>query len=374
MEKRKYFLYDRGWFEVMVDNGIVTYSGEAGSGTFSELVGSILDSHDDNNARVLSDMLLWLQGAGVNIKEDSDGKGSERLGDVDTDNRVVGGNDNGNTRADLGIERGDYEIPTKSSHEIRVDRDGAIISDNWTSDMKNKITAAEIKFDPDKCRCVCNEDWFKDPEFFYHHPVLGRININKEIEEYFNLQKKVEGIQKCIANYSTEVSKLADGCRAYCQGGVTFGQLEQRVIKLENNAFNHYEDNFEGFRELSRRIGALEKMAGELYGKTSANAKAIKDSKPETDYIEDLDQQLQDIGHQEMSEEPEIYRVALGGGIEVLLFFEGIKIRVCLPGETRFTTIEDLWWKYNHNELPQRASYKKLLDVLTEWDEKRSYL
>lgn len=374
MDKRKYFLYDRGWFEVMVDNGTVTYKGETGSGTFGELVGSILDSHDDNKSQVLSDVLMWLQGAGVNIKEDSDGKGSERLGAGDTDHHS-GDDNSGNTRAAVAVERGDYEIPIGTQYEIRVDRDGTIISDAWDSSKKNKTAAMEIKFDPDECRCVCNtEDWFKDPEVFYQHPILGRINVNKEIEEYFNLQKKVEGIQKCIAKYSTEVSKLADGCRACCQGGVTFGQLEQRVIKLENNAFNHYEDNFEGFREMSKRIEALEKMAGELYGKTSANAEAIKAAKCETDYIEDLDRQLEDIGHQDLSEEPEIHRISFGGGTEVLLFFEGIKLRVCLPGETKLTTIDDLWWKYNHNELPQKAYYKKLLDVLTEWEERRKYL
>jgi len=159
--------------------------------------------------------------------------------------------------------------------------------------------------------------------------------------------------------------------------------------------------------KLESRIAALEKMAGDLYGRTTKNKGAIEAltadevrseekktitvtkedlekysgdfTMPAVGYclgenmwLDDLNQQLMVIGKKPQSEQVQLFRIFFGGvgreATEVLLYTRGRELRICLPGETFLKTIDEVYKLLDSGKLCQKAYWKLLLDTLKSWE------
>lgn len=158
--------------------------------------------------------------------------------------------------------------------------------------------------------------------------------------------------------------------------------------------------------KLESRVAALEKMAGDLYGRTHKNKGAIEaltadegraeEKKTitvtkedlekhsgdftvpaaghclgENMWLDDLNQQLIVIGTTPQTEQVRIFRIFFGGvgreATEVLLYVKGEDMQLCLPGETFLKTIDEVWDLLNADKLDQRAYWRVLLNTLKSW-------
>jgi hypothetical protein len=312
-----------------LEDGLLLYVGEQSAGGLGKLAELILSSQDDQRFRVLEDINQWLKESNVRIREGAkenvhgtEEAGPEGRGDVDDDSRVAGVDVLGSSKRDLAVERGDYEMPV-SVNAINTD---IPLKHRWLTLLSNP------------------------PQLAYEHPTLGRINVDKEISEYFALQKKFEEFRKCFLN------------------------MEKRIEKLEDKN-TVYNSALEDFRRYTGRVESLEKMIGELYGKTSANAKAIQEAKIEEDksdeYAEALDRQLEEIGHQVLGNQPEIHRIRLDPNNEVLLFLEFTRMLICLPSETTLITLDDCWDRIRWGRLQPKELYRQLFSTLLNWEDSR---
>ena len=158
--------------------------------------------------------------------------------------------------------------------------------------------------------------------------------------------------------------------------------------------------------KLESRVAALEKMAGDLYGRTHKNKGAIEaltadegraeEKKTitvtkedlekysgdftvpaaghclgENMWLDDLNQQLIVIGTTTQTEQVRIFRIFFGGvgreATEVLLYVKGDNMQLCLPGETFLKTIAEVRDLLDAGKLDQRAYWEMLLGTLKSW-------
>lgn len=161
--------------------------------------------------------------------------------------------------------------------------------------------------------------------------------------------------------------------------------------------------------KLESRVAALEKMAGDLYGRTTKNKGAIEaltadevrsEEKQtitvtkedlekysgdftvpaagyclgENMWLDDLNQQLIVIGRTPQTDQVRIFRVFFGGvgrdATEVLLYIKGDDMQLCLPGETFLKTIDEVWDLLNAGKLGQTVYWEMLLNTLKSWEVK----
>ena len=187
--------------------------------------------------------------------------------------------------------------------------------------------------------------------------------------------------------------------------GTGAGIVQSRTTSDERGDYEMCDDD--RIRKLEYRLEALEKMAGELYGRTHQNRSAIeaftadeireREKKHtititredlekygsyevpisagcyigENCWLDDLNQQLIAIGRTPQSEKMQIFRIYFGGvgreATEVLLYTRGLELRICLPGETFLKTIDEVYKLLDAGKLCQKAYWKLLLDTLKSW-------
>ena len=275
----------------------------------------------------------------------------------------------------------------------------------WMLDVIDKISA-----DPEGLKFLCwyptdtvTVEWLGDTM-----RLTGGAYLSEDYEMWrkgvvpFINYKVREILNERSAGHRSDIDDAGAGV------GTGAGIVQSSTATDERGDYEMCDDDRIG--KLESRVAALEKMAGDLYGRTHKNKGAIEAltadeiraeekktitvtkedlekysgdfTAPTAGYclgenmwLDDLNQQLMVIGKKPQSEQVQLFRIFFGGvgreATEVLLYTRGLELKLCLPGETVTCTLEEAMDRYGNGELTQRAYYKVLLDTLKTWEDNR---
>ena len=196
---------------------------------------------------------------------------------------------------------------------------------------------------------------------------LSNSMTSEEERQWTKLFRVMDHCWEIIKGNRNESSVRSEGCGVRC--------ADDRRCTGDNNGVGQERGDFEmtddvrrdSFEELERRVAGLERMAGELYGKTDRNAKAIAGK---ADTLDDFDRELQDIGNTPIEDAPRIFRLHAGSSL-IVLWVKGWNVSINLPGEVEMLSLNDLKERLENGKYTFGREYlKTLIEHLEKWGQK----